>query len=355
MYSILRSIFFKADPEQVHDLVLWCGRLLQIKPLHRLVLSILVQEDPRLAVRIAGLDFPNPVGLAAGFDKLGSGAPLFSALGFGFLELGTVTVKGQPGNPKPRIVRFAAEKALANSMGFPSKGVETQLPYLQAAKKLHGKRIIGVNIGKNKETTLENAADDYITLFKKLKNHADYIVVNVSSPNTPELRRLQEPDRLHSLFAALEEANDCKIPIFLKIAPDLTEAELEEIVKVIKNNKISGVVATNTTVSRAGLPQGSEKVPGGVSGQPLRLKALEVVRWLYQHLDGNTPIIGVGGIASGADAEAMIRAGANAVQIYTGLIYEGPLLVKRINKHLLDVIEREGYTSLLDMVGKGAT
>jgi len=283
--------------------------------------------------------FKNPVGLAAGFDKNASMYNDLAYCGFGFIEIGTVTPVGQPGNEKPRLFRLKEDSAIINRMGFNNEGVENAIENL---KKRKTDVIIGGNIGKNKVTPNENATDDYVKSFNALFPYVDYFVVNVSSPNTPNLRALQEKEPLTALLRTLQEINATKEerkPILLKIAPDLANEQLDDIVDIVKEVKLDGVIATNTTISRADLKSSSAQIEkigaGGLSGKPVRSRSTEVIRYLSEKSGKSFPIIGVGGIHSAEDALEKIEAGADLVQVYTGFIYEGPKLVKRINKKLL--------------------
>ncbi len=350
MYSLVRTVLFQFDSEVIHDLMLSAGKVMRIPLLRSAIGGCLRVDSDLLRQEVAGITFENPVGLAAGFDKPGRAVDMFSSFGFGFLELGTITPLPQEGNEKPRIFRFPEGQALVNRMGFPSEGVDKLIPNLKRCKGLSGLPVIGVNIGKNKSTPLEEAHQDYLKVFNKVKHYSQYVVVNVSSPNTPELRKLQEPDRLKVLFETIAKVNEEGIPVFVKIAPDLTSGELQEILDVVKENKVVGVIATNTTVDRSNFPA-AEREKGGLSGAPLHEKSLEVVRAIYREFQGTVPIIGVGGVMSGKCAESMMRAGANLVQVYTGLVYEGPTLVRRINKHLVDVVQSNGLGSISELVG----
>lgn len=301
-------------------------------------------NDKRLEREVFGIKFPNPVGLAAGLDK---DAKLFDELGiigFGFIEIGTLTPKGQPGNDKPRLFRLRPDSALINRMGFNNEGVDAAVARL---KKRKTKVIIGGNIGKNKVTPNEEATSDYEKCFHALFDHVDYFVVNVSSPNTPNLRELQDKAPLTALLSRMKELNAAKQnplaprgkPILLKIAPDLTDTQLDDIIDIVQSTKIDGVVATNTTISRANLQTPESRLKeigmGGLSGKPLTKRATEVIRYLHTKSNGSFPIIGVGGIHSAEDALEKIDAGATLVQLYTGFIYEGPKLITKINKALL--------------------
>ena len=304
-----------------------------------MVRSIYVVNDKRLERKLFGLTFPNPVGLAAGFDK---DAKLFDELshfGFSFIEIGTLTPKAQPGNEKPRMFRLPEDEALINRMGFNNEGVEAAVKRL---KHRSTKVIIGGNIGKNKITPNEDAAKDYELCFEALFDHVDYFAVNVSSPNTPNLRALQEKEPLTQLLNNLKTLNSRKEkpkPILLKIAPDLTNEQLDDIIDIVKQTNIDGVIATNTTISREGLITPNQKIEtigaGGLSGKPLTKRATEVVRYLSEKSNKTFPIIAVGGIYTAADALEKLNAGASLVQVYTGFIYEGPGIVKRINKGIL--------------------
>tara|TARA_R100001480_G_scaffold117624_1_gene117095 strand:+ start:11 stop:907 length:897 start_codon:yes stop_codon:yes gene_type:complete len=291
-------------------------------------------EDPRLERELFGLTFPNPVGLAAGFDKDAKLYQELSNFGFGFIEIGTVTPKPQEGNPKKRLFRLREDSALINRMGFNNGGVAQAVQRLKKNKGV----LIGGNIGKNKITPNEDAVSDYVTCFDALYDHVDYFVVNVSSPNTPNLRELQDKEPLTKLLQTLQNVNKTKLkrkPILLKIAPDLSDEQLIDIIDIVSETKIDGVIATNTTISRENLTSENKKEMGGMSGKPLASRATEVIRFLSEKSNKAFPIIGVGGIHSAQDALEKIEAGASLVQIYTGFIYEGPKLIKNINKALL--------------------
>lgn len=299
-----------------------------------LLKSLYKVNDPRLERKLFGLTFPNPVGLAAGFDKDAKLYRELSNLGFGFIEIGTLTPKGQPGNPKKRLFRLREDEAIINRMGFNNGGVDEAVLRL---KKNNGV-LIGGNIGKNKLTPNDEAVNDYIYCFEALFDYVDYFVVNVSSPNTPNLRALQDKEPLTQLLKTLKEANSQKThpkPILLKIAPDLTDSQLEDIIEIVADTKIDGIIATNTTISRDGLKSGNRMEAGGLSGKPLTQRSTEVIRFLHDKSNGAFPIIGVGGIHSEKDALEKLDAGASLVQLYTGFIYEGPALIKRINNAIL--------------------
>jgi dihydroorotate dehydrogenase len=333
--AIIRPLLFFFDPEEVHYFTFSMIRTLhRIPGIPALLRSLYLVDDPRLKTRVFGLDFRNPVGLAAGFDK---DAKLFSELydlGFGFIEIGTITPVAQEGNPKKRLFRLKGDSAIINRMGFNNGGVNA------AAERLKSNRhvMIGGNIGKNKITANEEAIRDYVICFNALYEHINYFVVNVSSPNTPNLRALQEKEPLTALLRTLQQLNNEKAkpkPILLKIAPDLTDGQLSDIIDIVRETGIAGVIATNTTISRDGLNDKNKVEPGGLSGKPLTRRSTEVIRFLHKNSGGAFPIIGVGGIHSVEDAMEKLDAGASLLQLYTGFIYEGPALVKAINKRIL--------------------
>jgi dihydroorotate dehydrogenase len=328
MFTLLRPALFQLDPETAHHLT-----LTTLKAAQNLGLTGLVAHpasDPRT---VMGLTFPNPVGLAAGLDKNGDCIDGLAALGFGFIEIGTVTPLPQPGNPKPRLFRLPEASAIINRMGFNNDGVDRLIENVRRAQY---RGILGINIGKNAVTPIENAADDYLICLRKVYGHASYVTVNISSPNTKNLRQLQDEDALNSLLAQLKAAQQKLadqhgryVPIALKIAPDMEGEQVAQIARLLIKHRIDGVIATNTTLSREGvahLPHGAES--GGLSGAPVRDKSTAVIRQLAAELQGALPIIGVGGILHGADAAEKIAAGASLVQVYSGLIYRGPALVR---------------------------
>ncbi|MBA5630135.1 quinone-dependent dihydroorotate dehydrogenase [Moheibacter lacus] len=337
MYKIfIRPLLFLFDPEQVHHFTFtflkWSCKIPLVSQILR---SCFVVKNEKLEREVFGLKFPNPVGLAAGFDKDAKLYKELTHLGFGFIEIGTVTPKSQPGNEKPRLFRLKKDKGIINRMGFNNHGA------WEAAKRLrkNQKVLIGGNIGKNKLTPNDQAIHDYELCFDALYSVVDYFVVNVSSPNTPNLRELQEKEPLTDLLLALQKKNESKPkirPILLKIAPDLTDEQLWDIIDIVKTTKISGVIATNTTISRENLDSKNQKETGGLSGKPLTKRSTEVIRFLSEKSNNAFPIIGVGGIHSAEDAIEKLSAGASLVQIYTGFIYEGPGLVKKINRKILD-------------------
>jgi dihydroorotate dehydrogenase len=340
MYKILiKPILFILPPEKAHNVSVTIVKILFKFPvISKLVNKLYSVKNQQLVQELFGLKFTNPVGLAAGFDKNADFFNEFSNFGFGFIEIGTVTPKPQDGNPKPRLFRLPKDKALINRMGFNNAGVKKVVENL---KKRKTNIIIGGNIGKNKVTPNENAADDYICCFNNLYPYVDYFVVNVSSPNTPNLRELQDKEPLTELLNKLQAENQKKEkrkPILLKIAPDLSFEQLDDIIDIVKSTKIDGVIATNTTIERTGLKTSKEIIdeigPGGLSGKPLLKRSTEVIQYLKQKSQNAFPVIGVGGITKPEDALEKINAGADLVQIYTGFIYEGPGLIKKINKLL---------------------
>lgn len=334
-YSAIRKVFFQFDPETIHELTIKSLKSTGATPLN----FPYKQKVANKPVQAMGIHFPNPCGLAAGLDKNGECIRAFDDMGFGFVEVGTVTPRPQAGNDKPRIFRLPEADAVINRMGFNNKGVDYLVDQVRKSKF---KGVLGINIGKNKDTPDENAKDDYIHCMRKVYNFATYITVNISSPNTPGLRSLQYGEALNQLLAALKEeqtalANkfDKYVPIAVKIAPDLTEPEVLSIAECLLENNIDGVIATNTTLSREGvegLEHGNEQ--GGLSGQPVKDKSTQVIKLLAKALEGKLPIIGVGGIANGEDAKEKIAAGAKLVQVYTGFIYQGPELIKEIVRAL---------------------
>jgi dihydroorotate dehydrogenase len=338
--SILKPIFFLFPAETAHQLVFGILKVVSAIPfvpnLFRIFYTI---ENEKLEREVFGIKFPNPVGLAAGFDK---DAKLYNELfnfGFGFVEIGTLTPKAQPGNEKPRLFRLPEDEALINRMGFNNGGVKEAVERLKTKER---NLIVGGNIGKNKNTPNEDAVSDYIFSFLTLFSYVDYFVVNVSSPNTPGLRSLQEKEPLTNILTQLMDVNrkqDKPKPILLKIAPDLTDSQLDDIIDIVKTTQIDGVIATNTTVSREKLNTNNvtvEKIGnGGLSGKPVKERSTEVIKYLVEKSGNAFPVIGVGGIHSAEDAIEKLNAGASLVQVYTGFIYEGPSLVKKINKQLL--------------------
>jgi len=338
MYKLfIRPLFFLIDPEKIHHFTFLflkvIGRIPGAPSLLRLFFT---HKHPKLEKTILGLYFPNPVGLAAGFDKDAKLIDRLVCFGFGFIEIGTLTPKPQVGNDKPRLFRLPKDQALINRMGFNNDGV---LEAVERLKQRQSKIIVGGNIGKNKQTPNENALDDYAFCFETLYNYVDYFVVNVSSPNTPGLRELQEKEPLRKLLSYVKNLSLAKPlvkPILLKIAPDLTTSQLDDVVEILKETQTDGIIATNTTIFREGLETSTELLQqigaGGLSGKPLANRSTEVIGYLRLKLGSNYPIIAVGGIMSPQDAIDKLNAGADLIQVYTGFVYEGPKFVKKINK-----------------------
>ncbi|RLD83875.1 MAG: dihydroorotate dehydrogenase (quinone) [Bacteroidetes bacterium] len=341
MYKIIiRPILFKFQPEAIHRFTFGMLKFLSFVPGVPLILKkVFRTNNPKLKRTVFGIDFPNPIGLAAGLDKDADIFDMLGYLGFGFIEIGTLTPKAQPGNPKPRAFRLKKDQALINRMGFNNKGLKSSIEKLKRKKS---KIIIGGNIGKNKLTPNEDAILDYVKGFESLFSYVDYFVVNVSSPNTPNLRELQEKEPLTKLLNKLQELNNSKKvqkPILLKIAPDLSFEQLDDIIEIVQETKTSGIVATNTTISRDGLSYTEEEIKkfgnGGLSGKPLKNRSTEIIRYIVQKSNNAFPVIGVGGIMTSEDAIEKLEAGASLVQLYTGFIYEGPNLIKEINKAII--------------------
>ncbi|MEZ5018462.1 MAG: quinone-dependent dihydroorotate dehydrogenase [Flavipsychrobacter sp.] len=340
MYGIIKKVLFTVPPEQVHywvmDRLSWAYRF---APLRKLLKNLFQIKDNRLEKEVWGIKFPNPVGLGAGFDKDARWTDELSHLGFGFVEIGTLTPKAQPGNPKPRLFRLPEDRALINRMGFNNGGAEEAAIRLRARKE---NIIIGGNIGKNKVTPNEDALSDYEICFKELYEVVDYFVVNVSSPNTPGLRELQDKKPLMAILNRLQELNKemgNPKPLLLKIAPDLTNEQLDDIVEIVTTTKTDGIVATNTTIDRSSLKTPANKVEqigaGGLSGKPLTNRSTDVIKYIHEKSGGSIPMIAVGGIFTAEDALEKLNAGASLVQVYTGFIYEGPAIAKNICKGIL--------------------
>jgi dihydroorotate dehydrogenase len=341
MYQIVRSILFRFDAEKVHYFVVGLLQLIvKFPPTKWIFRSMYHVEHPTLEREFIGLKFPNPVGLAAGFDKNAKYFNELESCGFGFIEIGTVTPLAQPGNDLPRLFRLKKDEAILNRMGFNNDGVQEALKHLKSRK--NHQLIIGGNIGKNKWTPNHEALNDYVICFDALFDEVDYFAVNVSSPNTPNLRALQDKAPLMELLSTLQQKNEAKAtpkPILLKIAPDLTNEQLDEIIEIVQETKIAGLIATNTTISREGLITPSAEVEalgaGGVSGKPLTQRSTEVIRYIHTKSKGSIPMMAVGGIHTAADALEKLDAGATLVQLYSGFIYEGPGLIKEITQALI--------------------
>jgi dihydroorotate dehydrogenase len=362
----IRPLLFnlvKTDPEWLHQQTIRSFSWLSQTPtswVNQRLQKSLCLYDSRLKQNLFGLNFPNPVGLAAGFDKDGVAASIWSNLGFGFAELGTVTFHAQPGNPPPRLFRLPLDKAALNRMGFNNLGAAAMAARLtQEKQKLTQSIPIGINLGKSKVTPLEAAAQDYLDSFRLLKELGDYFVVNVSSPNTPGLRSLQDAPMLGTILDLLQQENYSQKPIFVKIAPDLEWEAIADIISLAKTYQLAGIIATNTTIRRDGLKtqvidqtgKSPQEEAGGISGEPLRDRSTEVIRFIWQQTQGKMLIIGVGGIFSSEDAWEKITAGASLIQVYTGWIYEGPLMVHRILTGLLSKLEQNGLNTISEAVG----
>ncbi|MDR9854307.1 quinone-dependent dihydroorotate dehydrogenase [Paenibacillus sp. VCA1] len=356
--NVAKPIFFKMDPEKAHHLVIGGLHTAGSFPGGPALLRSMygVDETPDLAVDLFGLHFPTPVGLAAGLDKNAAAVEGFSSIGFGFMEVGTVTPKGQPGNDRPRLFRLPPDEALLNRMGFNNEGAEAMAEKLSRLKNRPVP--VAVNIGKNKVTPNEEAYKDYQACLRTLYPYGDFFVVNISSPNTPDLRNLQYGSELSSLIAHIMEEMRLQAqkhgktkPILVKIAPDVTDEELEMMVDALSASGISGIIATNTTIGRDGLTHPNKKETGGISGKPLRARSTEVVSRVYRQTEGKLPIIGSGGIFSAEDAYGKMRAGASLVEIYTALIYEGPEVNRRLHAGLRELLRRDGFSHISEAVG----
>ena len=339
MYKFLiKPILFLFDPEWVHHTVFYLLKVVhRIPGMGPMIRDIYHVKDQRLERKLFGLTFPNPVGLAAGFDKDAMLYQELSNFGFGFIEIGTLTPKPQPGNPKKRLFRLPEDNGLINRMGFNNQGV---VEAIERLKKNNGV-LIGGNIGKNKITPNDEAVSDYVQCFEALFPHVDYFVVNVSSPNTPNLRALQDKEPLQHLLQTLKDLNlkrNSPKPILLKIAPDLIDDQLLDIIDIVTTVKIDGVIASNTTLSREGLISSNKSEMGGLSGKPVAERSTEVIRFLHEKSNNAFPIIGVGGIHSSEDAINKLNAGASLIQLYTGFVYEGPGVIKKINKAILEQV-----------------
>ena len=355
--QLLRPFLFQNDAEEIHSRTLrtlgWVSR-------NELACDALDSSfgASALPIEVFGLRFPNPVGLAAGMDKFGEAMPAWAALGFGFSELGGVTWHAQPGNPMPRVFRAVREEAIVNRMGFNNDGAAALADKLKSWRSLGRwpKHPVGINLGKSKITPLDQAAEDYANSFRVLRDVADFFVVNVSSPNTPNLRQLQDKAALDEILTALQKVNNGLRPILVKVAPDLSFEALDEILQLVGPRQIAGIVATNTTIARPETTDArAQKVyseTGGLSGRPLRNRSTEIIRHLYRQTRGELPIIGVGGIFDAADAWEKIAAGASLVQVYTGLVYEGPGLARSIVNKLRQRLAVEGLSAIGQAVGR---
>lgn len=357
--SILKPLFFKMDPEKAHHLVVDGLAAAGAIPGATSIMNAMygVAATPELQTELFGITFPHPVGLAAGLDKNGTASDGFSSIGFGFAEVGTVTPKGQPGNPQPRLFRLPPDEALINRMGFNNYGAVAMKERLDK-RKVH--RVpIAVNIGKNKDTPNELAADDYRSCISVLYDCGDFFVVNISSPNTQGLRDLQHGDELKQLLQAVtnemsvqaQKRGAAPKPVLVKIAPDMSQDQLEHTVHTIKESGVAGIIATNTTLSRDGLTHAHASETGGLSGKPLRDRSTEVIACIYRQTGGAIPIIGSGGIFTAQDAYDKIRAGSSLVEIYTSLIYKGPGVLRELTSGLTECLKKDGYRNIAEAVG----
>jgi dihydroorotate dehydrogenase len=358
---VLRPVLFSHDAERIHERSLrWLSHTSSSRVLCGSLATFF--SAPALPVELFGLKFPNPVGLAAGLDKYAEALPVWASLGFGFTELGGVTWHRQPGNDQPRLFRVVEDEAIVNRMGFNNPGAEAMAEKLAAWRKAGRwpKHPVGINLGKSKVTPLESAAEDYANSFRALKPYADFVVVNVSSPNTPNLRKLQEKSALDEVLIAVqsvaqmtssEPQGSIQTPVLVKVAPDLSFEALDEILDLVEGRKVAGIVATNTTLARPDSSNPVYQESGGLSGRPLRERSTEVIRHLYKQGKGRVPIIGVGGIFDAVDAWEKITAGASLLQVYTGLIYRGPGLARSIVSGIVQRMNREGFENLKLAVG----
>lgn len=345
--KFVRPAMFRLDAESAHELGMKALRSGFAAPYYSDAASFGVGQVNRL-----GLDFPNPIGIAAGFDKNAVAVNQLASLGFGFVEVGTVTFEPQRGNPKPRMFRLTKEQAVINRLGFNNEGAVAVADRLS---KLKRRCVVGVNIGKNKDVPIEEATENYIAGFELLAPHADYVAINISSPNTPNLRELQRSENLDELLGTLSKAAEGRVPLLVKIAPDLSEAEIEAAVDVCLKYRIAGIIATNTTIGREGLkPADIDRIgAGGLSGKPLRVRSTDVIKTIYRYSKGRLPIIGVGGIFTGDDAFEKIAAGASLVQAYTGFIYGGPTFARDVNLRLAEILKERGFSTVDEAVGSG--
>jgi dihydroorotate dehydrogenase len=361
LYSLLKPLLFRLEAERAHSLVAGLLRATAGTPISALLRALYAYDDPILRSTCAQMNLENPIGLAAGFDKRATLIAPLAALGFGHIEVGTVTPRAQPGNERPRMFRLPEDHALINRLGFNSPGMVAVARNLRgwrigdaSRRSIHDLLVIGVNIGKNRATPLERAAEDYLAAFAALAPLADYVTINISSPNTPGLRRLHERDALDALLSELTTCNHRLTrprPLFLKVSPDEAPAQLDEVVRAGGAASIAGFVATNTTLAREHLHGAQAGEAGGLSGCPLATQARRTIAQIHKLTGGHLPIIGVGGVASGADAYAHIRAGASLVQLYTGLVYEGPDLIYRVKRDLARLLRRDGFSSVAKAIG----
>lgn len=340
--TLVFPLLYRYDAETIHERTLALLSRAQASKIGRRLLQTIAGRIPQRPITLFGLTFPNLLGMAAGFDKDVRVATGLALLGFGHIEVGTLTPRPQSGNPRPRLFRLREDKALINRMGFPNEGVEAAVPRLRQLQSAGRSFVLGVSLGKQKETPLADAAEDYTAVMRAVYPYADYLAVNISSPNTPGLRQLQSGDYLGNLLSTLVAESRAlagkhglqKRPLLVKIAPDLTHAELDEILTAVTSHEIDGLIATNTTLRRDGLESPLDGVSGGLSGRPLAKRSNEIIAYIHRQTDGRLPIIGVGGVGSAADVQAKLDAGASLVQLYTALVYEGPRLPGHILRNL---------------------
>jgi len=350
--KLLKPLLFRMDPEEAHERMMTMMRAAQAVPLGKvLARTMFRRREPGLETEIFGLKFRNPIGLAAGFDKDARVIQMMGSLGFRFVEVGSLTLRPQPGNPKPRIFRLPEYEAVINRLGFNNLGAEAAAERLQAIGRQPFP--VGVNLGLNKDTPHEIAHEEYAKTFKLLEPFGDYFVVNVSSPNTLGLRDLQQRASLEKILTAIQKANANKKPLLVKLSPDLSDELLPSLIELIAG-LASGVIATNTTIARPGIPSDEPPIQGGLSGKPLRSRSTELIKKIHALSSGKLPIIGVGGIFTGGDAYEKIRAGASLVQLYTGLVYRGPAAVGKIQRELSAWLKQGGFKTVADAVGTGA-
>lgn len=357
MYANIRNLLFKMDPEKAHTRTIHALKMMQSFSFARNMYNKNMRlNDSRLECKFLDIKFPNPIGLAAGFDKFADVYPGLASLGFGSVEVGSITPKPQPGNPKPRLYRLPEDTALINRMGFNSEGLNRAKQNFMTLPRPNIP--LGINLGKNKDTPNSDATLDYQKGLETLYSYGDYFVINISSPNTEGLRDLQYVDTLKPLLASiLDKRNElCKKhnqyrPIILKIAPDLTPEQLEGVISIIQEVKIDAVIAANTTISRTNLNSKFQKQNGGLSGKPLNHRSTEIISKIYRQTQGNLPIIGSGGVFTGEDAYEKIKSGASLIQIYTSMIYRGPSVAKHINQEILTLLEKDGLTNITEAIG----
>ncbi len=344
LYSLAKPLLFQLDAERAHRMTIGGLKAVPVGPAPK--------NDPVLATNVAGLTFPNPIGMAPGFDKNGEVPDALIRLGFGYAEVGTLTPLPQAGNPRPRVFRLIEDKAVINRLGFNNQGQEKAIPRLKRMKARIGKGVLGINIGANKDS--EDRIADYVIGVKNMAPLADYLTVNISSPNTPGLRALQDKGALEDLLSAVMEArgNDT-VPVFLKVAPDLEPADVDDIVDVVSHQNLDAIIVSNTTITRDKLKSRNQKETGGLSGAPLKDMALQRLKDFRKASDSNIPLIGVGGISTAENAYERIRAGASLIQLYTGMIYEGPSIARCMASDLAKLLKRDGFASVSDAVGTG--